>query len=65
MPFITIEEYSRLTGIPINTVRDYIKKGKVIIKNKDLPGEKPLINLLAMYAIAIKEAEEKLKSLFY
>ncbi|PSW59899.1 hypothetical protein C0W54_18175 [Photobacterium kishitanii] len=58
-PFVTVEQYCSLTGMPKGTVIDYIRKGKIIIKKKDLPREKPLINMIAMHQIAIKEAEQR------
>ncbi|GEA51400.1 hypothetical protein VIN01S_22040 [Vibrio inusitatus NBRC 102082] len=62
VPFVTFEEYSRLTGIPVNTVKDYARRGLIIIKTKDRPGEKPLVNMVAMRELAAREALEKLGS---
>ncbi|OBU37434.1 MULTISPECIES: hypothetical protein [Photobacterium] len=58
-PFVTVEQYCTLTGMPKGTVIDYIRKGKIIIKKKELPREKPLINMIAMHQIAVKEAEQQ------
>lgn len=60
VPFVTFEEYSRATGMPLPTIRDYVRKGRIIIKAKQLPREKPLINLIAMHEIAVREALEVL-----
>ncbi|PSU99319.1 hypothetical protein [Photobacterium kishitanii] len=57
VPFVTVEQYCNLTGMAKGTVIDYIRKGKIIIKKKDLPKEKPLINMVAMQMLATKEAE--------
>ncbi|GEA62270.1 hypothetical protein [Vibrio comitans] len=60
VPFVTFEVYSLQTGMPLNTVKDYARRGKIIIKTKDRPGEKPLVNMVAMREIAAREALEKL-----
>ncbi len=60
VPFVTFEVYSLHTGMPLNTVKDYARRGKIIIKTKDRPGEKPLVNMVAMREIAAREALEKL-----
>ncbi|MGF1689433.1 hypothetical protein L4C36_22695 [Photobacterium japonica] len=58
-PFVTVERYSLLTGMKEKTIIDYIRKGKIIIKKKELPREKPLINMHAMHQIAMREAEQR------
>ncbi|WP_281222095.1 hypothetical protein [Photobacterium sanguinicancri] len=58
-PFVTVDKYCTITGMPKGTVIDYIRKGKIIIKAKDAPREKPLINMHAMHQIAMHEAEAK------
>lgn len=60
VPFVTYEEYSRATGIPIETVKSYARNGKIIIKKKTAPKEKPLVNLIAMNELAVREALEVL-----
>ncbi|WP_343289919.1 hypothetical protein AAIA71_26575 [Vibrio harveyi] len=60
-PYVTLEEYSRVTGLPIGTIRQYISEGRVIIKPKDKPRDKPLINMVAMHEIAAREAMEALE----
>ena len=60
VPFVTYEEYSRATGIPIETVKSYARNGKIIIKKKSAPKEKPLVNLIAMNELAVREALEVL-----
>ncbi|CEO41951.1 MULTISPECIES: hypothetical protein [Photobacterium] len=57
VPFVTVEQYCNLTGMAKGTVIDYIRKGKIIIKKKELPKEKPLINMVAMQRLAQQEAE--------
>ncbi|MEZ9847684.1 hypothetical protein AB4346_17915 [Vibrio breoganii] len=61
IPYVTYEEYSKITGIPVNTIKDYVHKGKIVIKKKDLPREKPLINMIAMIEMAIRETEDHLR----
>ena len=56
-PFVTVDQYCILTGMTKGTVIDYIRKGRIFIKKKELPREKPLINMVAMHQIALKEAE--------
>ena len=55
-PYVTYEEYSRITGLPMGTIRQYVTEGRVIIKPKDKPRDKPLINMVAMHEIAAREA---------
>lgn len=56
-PFVTVDRYCAITGMAKGTVVDYIRKGKIIIKQKDANREKPLINMHAMHMIAMREAE--------
>ncbi|MBY7811636.1 hypothetical protein KW448_08250 [Vibrio fluvialis] len=58
VPFVTYEEYSRATGMPIDTIRHYVREGRIIIKKKTAPKEKPLVNLIAMNELAAREALE-------
>ncbi|HHC6499842.1 TPA: hypothetical protein ACN36G_002269 [Vibrio parahaemolyticus] len=60
VPFVTFEEYSRITGLKLETIRDYVRKGRIIIQEKKAPKEKPLVNLIAMNEIAAREALAKL-----
>lgn len=59
-PFVTYEEYSRISGLPMGTIKDYVNQGKILIKKKERPKEKPLVNMVAMIEIAAREAIEKL-----
>ncbi|ENP8308548.1 hypothetical protein ACEH97_001894 [Vibrio alginolyticus] len=60
VPFVTFEEYSRITGLKLETIRDYVRKGRIIIQEKRAPKEKPLVNLIAMNEIAAREALARL-----
>ncbi|KIP65428.1 hypothetical protein SN11_25155 [Vibrio harveyi] len=55
-PYVTYEEYSRITGLPMGTIRQFVAEGRVIIKPKDKPRDKPLINMVAMHEMAAREA---------
>lgn len=55
-PYVTCEEFSRMTGLAMGTIRQYITEGKIIIKPKEKRREKPLINMVAMHEIAAREA---------
>ncbi|HBC3454425.1 TPA: hypothetical protein KDY47_003278 [Vibrio parahaemolyticus] len=55
-PYVTMEEYSRITGLALGTIRQYIQESRIIIKPKDKPRDKPLINMVAMHEIAAREA---------
>ena len=52
-PFVSYEEYARLAGIPVATVRNLAREGRLPIRKKTRPQEKPFINMLAL----IKEAD--------
>ncbi len=60
VPFVTFEEYSRATGIPMRTIQDYVRQGRIITKKKGASKEKPLVNLVAMNELAAREALELL-----
>ncbi|ANU36259.1 hypothetical protein [Vibrio scophthalmi] len=60
VPYVTYEEYSRLTGLPMGTIKDYVSKGKILIKKKERTKEKPLVNMVAMNEMATREALEML-----
>jgi hypothetical protein len=54
-PFVSYEEYSRLTGTPVATVRNLVRSGRLPIRKKTKPQEKPYINMLAL----MKEASDQ------
>ncbi len=55
-PYVTTEEYARITGLALGTIRQYIAEGRIIIKPKDKRRDKPLVNMVAMHEIAAREA---------
>ncbi|TBL90126.1 DNA-binding protein [Hafnia alvei] len=52
-PFVTVEEFSRISGLPIGTCYNWIHLGKLPIRPKNGKAERVLINMLAL----LKEAE--------
>lgn len=60
VPYVTFEEYSRLTGLKEETIRHYARIGRILIQEKTAPREKPLVNLVAMSEMAAREAIAKL-----
>ena len=53
-PFVSSEEYARRVGISVRTVRSLISDGRLPIRPKLKPQERPFINMLAV----AKEAAE-------
>ncbi|WP_424408046.1 hypothetical protein [Pasteurella sp. PK-2025] len=47
-PFVTKDEYKRRTGLPMGTINDQLKKGKLPTVPRKSPKEKVLINLIAL-----------------
>lgn len=54
-PYVSFEEYSRLSGIPVRSIRGMVSDGRLPIRPKVKPQEKPLINMLAL----MREADEQ------
>ncbi|MEQ4672205.1 DNA-binding protein [Providencia manganoxydans] len=52
-PYVSIDEYSRLSGIPLNTCRAMVNRGQIIIRPKQAPKEKIQVNMIAMLKDAI------------
>ncbi len=48
-PYISVDEYARISGIPAGTVNKMIGDGRLTIRPKVKPKEKPLINMLALF----------------
>jgi hypothetical protein len=53
-PFVSSEEYARRVGISVRAVRGLISDGRLPIRKKLKPNERPYINMLAI----AKEAAE-------
>ncbi|MGV8004471.1 DNA-binding protein [Photorhabdus temperata subsp. temperata] len=56
VPYVSIDEYSRLSGIPVDTCRGMVNDGRIIIRPKQQPKEKIEVNLIAMLKDAIKNS---------
>ncbi|MCM7507071.1 DNA-binding protein [Enterobacter hormaechei] len=52
-PYISLKEYSRITGIPFETCRLMVRDGRIIIRHKELTGGKVEVNMIAMLKDAI------------
>lgn len=52
-PYVSLKEYSRLTGIPFDTCRLMVRDGRIIIRPKELSGGKVEVNMMAMLKDAI------------
>ncbi|HFT6185650.1 TPA: regulator [Escherichia coli] len=56
-PYVTIERYSELTGLSIDTINDMLADGRLIRHRlrKDKKREKVMINIAAMTVDALSE----------
>ena len=52
-PYVSLKEYSRITGIPFDTCRLMVRDGRIIIRPKELSGGKVEVNMIAMLKDAI------------
>ena len=52
-PYVSLKEYSRLTGIPFDTCRLMVRDGRIIIRPKELSGGKVEVHMIAMLKDAI------------
>ncbi|EFO3244680.1 ybl30 [Escherichia coli] len=61
-PHVTIERYSELTGLSIDTINDMLADGRLIRHRlrKDKKREKVMINIAAMTVDALSECNLKL-----
>lgn len=48
VPYMTVEEYSRRSGIKTNTVRDLVQRGVLPTKPRSSKQEKIYINMIAL-----------------
>lgn len=56
-PYQTFEMFSQNSGIPVNTVRNMVKEGRLPIRTKLRSQDKPLINMLALAKEAFEQAQ--------
>jgi hypothetical protein len=52
-PYLSLKEYSRVTGIPFDTCRGMVRDGRIIIRPKEFSGGKIEVNMVAMLKDAI------------
>lgn len=56
VPFMALDEYSRLCQIPRSTLEKMSQDGRLILRKKTRPKDKPMVNVIAMTEIAAREA---------
>ncbi|EOZ3162238.1 regulator [Yersinia enterocolitica] len=62
-PYLPIEEYCRLHGMPISTARDMVRDGRLPIKPKgDKPKASVEINMAALTVRALSECNISLSA---
>ena len=54
-PYMTREEYSRVSGISLPLIKKMIADGRLPIRPKNAAKEKPLINVLALFNEAAEQ----------
>lgn len=52
LPFLSVEDYARITGDTPNNIRQKIHQGQLPVKKKQKPSEKTYINMAAIRAEA-------------
>ncbi len=57
-PYVSFEEYARLSGVPVTFVRHLVREGRLPIRPKCKPQEKPFINMLALISEASEQCHE-------
>lgn len=55
-PYVTYEEYARISGLPYNTVKRMVADGRIPLRPKANRKEKPMINLVALHQEATEFA---------
>lgn len=67
-PYVTIERYAELSGLPIETIRKHIKKGMIKTKPKPISEKtsrtRTMINLFEVFADAVKESKHDVTLIF-
>ncbi|MEX7621466.1 regulator [Serratia marcescens] len=62
-PYLPIDEYCRITGIPIGTARDMVRDGRLPIRGKgDKPKARVEINMAALTVQALSECKISLQA---
>lgn len=57
-PYVSFEEYARISGVPVSSVRHMVREGRLPIRAKYKPQEKPFINMLALISEASEQCHE-------
>lgn len=52
-PYVSLQKYAEITGIPLNTCKKMLADGRIIIRPKRAKMEKPEVNLVAMLKDAL------------
>lgn len=47
-PFVTIEKFHEISGLPVATIRGKIRNGEIQIKKKENKNDKVLINMVSL-----------------
>lgn len=67
-PYVTIERYAEISGLPVETVRKHIKKGMIKTKPKPISEKasrtRSMINLLDVFVDAAKESKHEISIIF-
>ena len=63
-PFVTVDRYAELTGLPVETVKTHIKNGLIPTKSKPVSEKssrtRTLINMFEISAVAASESKIKI-----
>ena len=54
-PYVSVEEFARLSGMPAGTVQTMIKDGRLPTRQKIKKQHKPLINMVALMSEAYEQ----------
>lgn len=67
-PWVTIERYADLSGLPLETVKKYVKKGELPVKKKPVSEKasrtRTLINMFDISAGAALESKKRINLIF-
>ncbi|WP_250212382.1 DNA-binding protein [Morganella morganii] len=55
-PYVSLKEYSRLSGIPLGTCRAMVRRGEIIIRPKIREKDTVQVNLIAMLKDALRNS---------
>jgi hypothetical protein len=67
-PFVTIERYAEISGLPVETIKKYVKTGRITVKKKAISEKssrtRTLINMFDISATAASESKTKINLIF-